>query len=160
MPDIPLHRSAGQSAAARRTNKLLAKSNWFRKTSDDPTEGEESQGGVADRKGVVAGGKARQNAQESNEKAKAVRTKTVMLVEFSKGGMLLKKMRETLDRVTPMMGLKVRVAEQGGTSLGSLLSNKNLWSGQECGRVVCRTCARPEERKEPCTVRNVVYESE
>ena len=54
---------------------------------------------------------------------------------------------------------KVRVAENGGTSLGSLLSNKNLWSDLECGRVACRTCAQPDERKEPCTLRNVVYES-
>ena len=52
-----------------------------------------------------------------------------MFVEFSKGGMLQKKIRETLVRVTPMMGFKVRVAEKGATTLGSLLSNKNLWNG-------------------------------
>ena len=49
--NIPLHMSAGQSAAARRTKKLLAKSNWFRQTSDDQTEGDECQGGVANRRG-------------------------------------------------------------------------------------------------------------
>ena len=81
--NIPLHRSAGQSAAAKRTKKLLAKSNWFRQKSNDPTEGDESKGGVADRKGVAAGGKARQAAQESSEKAKAFRTTTVMFIEFS-----------------------------------------------------------------------------
>ena len=59
-----------------------------------------------------------------------------------------------------MMGFKVRVAEKGGTNLGSLLSNINLWNGQECGRGTCRTCAQTDEKKEPCTLRNVVYESE
>ena len=74
--------------------------------------------------------------------------------------MLQKRMRdsrETLDKLTPMMKFKVRVVEKGGTTLGSLLSNKNLSSGQECGRRMCRTCAQPDEKKEPCTLRNVVY---
>jgi hypothetical protein len=62
--------------------------------------------------------------------------------------------------MTEMLGFRVRVAEEGGTSLGSLLSNKNLWSGDHCGRATCRTCAQPDERKEPCTLRNIIYESE
>ena len=46
-----LHRNAGQSAAARRTKKLLAKSNWFRQTAGDTDDGEDGQEGVADRRG-------------------------------------------------------------------------------------------------------------
>ena len=30
----------------------------------------------------------------------------------------------------------------------------------ECGRTNCRTCAQPGDKKEPCTTRNVLYESE
>ena len=41
-----------------------------------------------------------------------------------------------------------------------MLSNKNLWSGEECGRQTCITCAQEYEKKEPCTLRNIVYESE
>ena len=89
-----------------------------------------------------------------------LRTTTVMFVEFSRGGSLQKCIRDALDRITPILGFKVRVTEKGGTPLGSLLSNKNLWSGDPCGRVKCRTCAQAEEKKEPCTARNVVYESE
>ena len=69
-------------------------------------------------------------------------------------------MRECLDKLSPMLGFKVRVAEKGGTPLSSLLSNKDLWSGQECGRGLCRTCKQVGEKKEPCMRRNVVYESE
>jgi hypothetical protein len=83
-----------------------------------------------------------------------------MSVEFSRGGSLQKCMRDVLDRIAPMLGFEVRVTEKGGTTLGSLLSNKNLWSGDPCGRVKCRTCAQEEEKKEPCTARNIVYESE
>jgi hypothetical protein len=48
-------------------------------------------------------------------------------------------------------------------SLKDLVDRKeNVFStsGQECGRTSCRTCAQPEEKKEVCTQRNVVYESE
>ena len=54
----------------------------------------------------------------------------MIFVEFSKGGELQKRMRDGLDRITPMLGFKVRVTEKGGTTLGSLLSNKKLWSGE------------------------------
>jgi hypothetical protein len=157
--NIPLHRNAGQSAAARRTKKLLAKSNWFRQTAGDTDDGEDGQDGVADRRGGTTRGQSSQGGKESS-KTVPLRTSTVLFVEFTKGGTLQKMVRETLDRLTPMLKFKVKVAEKGGTTLGSLLSNKNLWSGQECGRTACRTCAQPDERKEPCTLRNVVYESE
>ena len=47
-------------------------------------------------------------------------------MEFTRGGSLQKEMKEVLDRLTPMMGFRVRVTERGGSTLGSLLSNKNL----------------------------------
>ena len=79
----------------------------------------------------------------------ALRTTSVLFVEFSKGGELQKTMRDSLDKLTPMLRFKVRVSEKGGTALASLLSNKDLWSGQPCGRGTCRTCTQHDERKEP-----------
>ena len=82
-----------------------------------------------------------------------------LFVEFTRGGELQKRMRECLDSMSPMLGFRVRVSEKGGTTLDSLLSNKNLWSGEHCGRGMCQTCAQPDEKKEPSSLRNVVYES-
>ena len=61
-----------------------------------------------------------------------------------------------------MLGFKVRVSEKGGTPLSSLLSNKNLWKGQPCGREgsECYPCQQKTDVKEPCTQRNILYESE
>ena len=59
----------------------------------------------------------------------------------------------------PTIGFGVRVIERGRTNLGSMLSNKNLWSGKLCGRGQYRPCAQDEEKKEPCTDKNIVYES-
>ena len=54
----------------------------------------------------------------------------------------------------------MKVTERGGTKLGSLLSNKNLWSGMECGRQECRTCTQEGGKREDCVKRNILYESE
>ena len=116
----PLHRSAQQSAASRRTKKLLARSNWFRDGRDEADLGEESswqreeQSAQPGGKKRVARGRVTRNEQP---KAKELVTTTVLFVEFSRGGMLQKCMRDTLDRLTPMMGFRVRVAERGGGPL-------------------------------------------
>ena len=54
----------------------------------------------------------------------------------------------------------MKLTERGGTKLGSLLSNKNLWSGMECGRQECKTCIQTGDKREDCVRRNILYESE
>jgi hypothetical protein len=118
----PLHRSSGQSAASRRTKKLLAKSNWFRSAKEESETGEKSSQpwedqascGVGARKGVARAGRKPQGAGQKPEAKQELRTTTVLFVEFSKGGSLQKSMREVLDRLTPMLGFRVRVTERGG----------------------------------------------
>ena len=75
---------------------------------------------------------------------------SVLFVEFTKGGELQKTLKETMDRLEPMLEFRFRVAERGGTSLGSLLSNKNLWKGDPCQRPSCMPCGQEGEKKEPC----------
>ena len=172
----PVHRSSQQSAGARRTKKLLARTKWFR--DEGQAEKERTPEAGPSRQGAVQTGPWRSRpearnrvAQESKntgqrqqgvvtKKSKELKTTTVLFVEFSKGGALQKTIKECLEKLSPMLGFKTRVAEKGGTPLSSLLSNKDPWSGVACGRAMCRTCAQPEERKEPCMRRNVVYESE
>jgi hypothetical protein len=155
----PLHRSANESAKSRRTKKLLARSQWFRSDDEFDEEKEYRESMKSTPSPTSSEGHGKNPRQEKQAGAK-LRTTTVMFVEFSRGGSLQKCLRDALDRISPMLGFKVRVTEKGGTALGSLLSNKNLWSGDPCGRVKCCTCAQEDEKKEPCTARNVVYESE
>ena len=112
------------------------------------------------KKDRVAGGRWTEQRNRGDSSQARLSTTSVLFVEFSRGGSLQKRMKECLDKISPMLGFKVRVTEKGGTPLSSLLSNKDLWSGVECGRETCRTCAQPGERKEPCMQRNIVYESE
>ena len=59
-----------------------------------------------------------------------------------------------------MVGFIMRVTERGGITLGSMLSNKNLWTGTECGRPECRPCRQTGEKREDCIRRNILYESQ
>ena len=115
----PLHKSATQSATARRTKKLLAKCNWFRQTPEGDEErfSEESSWEERSARPVPEQSKGKRTAKE-----KELRISTVMFVEFTKGGSLQKSIREVVDRITPMLGFRMRVTEKGGTQLGSLLS--------------------------------------
>ena len=58
-----------------------------------------------------------------------------------------------------MLGFSRMVVERGGTGLGALLYNKNLWSGAHCVRGVCRTCKQPGDRKKDCKSRIIVFVS-
>jgi hypothetical protein len=155
---IPLHRSAGQSSGARRKKKLLANSNWFREPSKD--EGEQDNPAGGKQTGHYSSRAPLPRTQRAAPQTAKLRTTSILFVEFSNGGLLQKKMRECLDKITPLLGFRVRVTEKGGTALGSLLSNKDLWRGEPCGRTSCKPCAQPGDKKEPCIRCNIVYESE
>ena len=64
-----------------------------------------------------------------------------------------------IDRLSSLVGFTMRVTERGGTKLGSLLSNKNLWAA-ECGRKDCRVCVQSGDKREDCVRRNILNESE
>ena len=68
-------------------------------------------------------------------------------------------MSETLRRLEPILGFKLKVVENAGTSLGQMLSNKNPWAGSKCGRPDCFPCKQQTEHVENCGIQNVVYES-
>ena len=59
-----------------------------------------------------------------------------------------------------MVGFNMRVTERAGTTLGSMLSNKNVGSKLECGRVECRVCYQADDKRQDCVRRNILYESE
>ena len=58
-----------------------------------------------------------------------------------------------------MLGFKIKIQEKGGTKIQDVLSNKNLWTGEKCGREECTPCGQNLEKTQDCTVRNIVYES-
>ena len=100
------------------------------------------------------GGNCLPTPSEKPVESKEIKITTVLFTEWSKGSSLQR------TRLAPILGFKVRVTERRGTELSSLLSSKDLWRGQHCGRGLCVTCRQREgESKQPCKMRNVVYKS-
>ena len=131
---VKLHRTSTDSQGARVRKKLLARTNWFkkrrRKDDQDPN---------TRRSGCGVKGAQRGGSVEPEQK-------TVLFVEQSPGGELAKRIRESLRRMEPTLGFKVKVVERTGRSLGSKFPLNNLWAGVKCGCEDCVTCEQGGRR--------------
>ena len=162
----PFHRTAAASARSRKIKILTAKQSWFKgKPESDITTDRKEQCGIG------TGDRGRSGLRRGNNNmavvadlSKTSRMKaeptTVLFCEYSKGGDLQSKLKGVAVRLAPLVGFHMKVTERGGRKLGSLLSNKNLWSGMECGRQECKTCIQTGDKREDCVRRNILYESE
>ena len=83
---------------------------------------------------------------------------TVVFVPSTRGSTLLKSLRDEEEKMAEMTGFRVKYQEAGGSVLSNAF-DKNLGSGLHCGRLACPPCSKPDERKENCRSRNIVYES-
>ena len=82
---------------------------------------------------------------------------TVVFVPSTRFSLLLRSLRDEEDKMAVMTGFRVKYQEAGGSVLSNAF-DKDLGRGQNCGRVPCPPCEKPEKR-ENCRSRNVVYES-
>ena len=73
------------------------------------------------------------------------------------GSILVRSLREEEDKMAEITGFRVKYQEAGGSILSNAF-NKNLGTGQHCGREECPTCKKPEGRID-CKARNIMYES-
>ena len=144
----PINRSAASSGASRRRKKLIGKSEWFRKEKESNNTLDEEPDMPANNINQHPGLRLPRHSPSNNEcrvppatpRQNNIRTTSVLFVEQSKGGSLAKSIRETITRLSPMLGFNIKVVENAGRSLGSIFSNKNPWSGQVCGRQNCHPC--------------------
>ena len=83
----------------------------------------------------------------------------MIFVEHTRGEALASALKGTIQRLNPMLRFKMKVVENAGSSLASLLLNKNPCAGSMCGRKTCFPCKQVSEKVELCTLRNIVYET-
>ena len=82
-----------------------------------------------------------------------------MFVDQTRGGTLAQALRGKMESLGPMLGYRFRIVENAGTTLSSMLSNKNPWSGSTCGRKKFHPCDQKTEKVEAYSAGNVLYES-
>ena len=97
---IPLYRTSEDSGATRAKKRLLGKSTWF--------------------KGGIKRGPGIQNKRKTGVKRKRcededLKTRSVMFVEYTRGGEMAKKLRLELGKMENLMGFRMKVIERTGT---------------------------------------------
>jgi hypothetical protein len=169
----PLHQNSGQSKAKRQRNKLLGKSEWFRKERKDDCQEDDledcatqsqrwSQDNMGERRQDDSLGGLETGCTEDSSGKKVqetLRTTSVLFVEQTRGGSLARSLKLVESRLSTMMGFHFRVVEKAGSKLQQLLSNSNLWAGMNCGRSDCTTCRQGGEDLPDCKARSLMYES-
>ena len=148
-----LHRSSGESSAARTRKKLTGKSEWFRKADQTGKEADEEEDKSLD-KWRKAGKKDGKETEDCK-----LETRSVLFVEQSKGGELAKRLREVERKANKIVGYKTKIVEGVGNKLKDLLPNANPWKGAHCGREKCIPCNQPTDQKQDCRRRNIIYEN-
>jgi hypothetical protein len=152
-----LHRQAGESYNTRVRRKLCGKTEWYR---DE----------ISLDKGLATESNANPELEytppsiDTQHKKKikndrSIKTRSVLFVEQTRGGKLMKLLKETQSRLTGMLGFKLKIEERGGTKLSMLLPNTNPWRGAPCGRADCVTCNQGGDHLPDCTRRNILYEN-
>ena len=56
-------------------------------------------------------------------------TRSVIFVEYSEGGILIKKVREVLRRMEGILGCKIKAVEKTGVPISRQFPLTNLWEG-------------------------------
>ena len=144
-----LRRTSRESLGARIRNKLIGKSNWFRKgrKSAQQEESKKARNGKVGRK-------------KDQPTTPWTAPRSVLFVEQTNGGELATKLRELLVRIEPVLGFKIKVVERCGTTIKDSFPQAALWEGTKCGRESCITCEQGGEIPlPPCTKPSLVYEN-
>ena len=154
-----LHRSAKESSHGRGKKKLLGRSEWFRNKAKSQPDSSDSGVGCdqVNTPPRMERGHGKKSCAKPNPTGAKIRT--VLFVEQTRGGRLMKALKEVEARLSGMLGFRTKIVERGGTSLKDLLPNTNPWAGSSCGRTDCVTCNQGVEEIPDCTRRSLVYEN-
>ena len=120
----------------------MKKSNWFR---GDLKEGWKSRTKTVKKRAFQRDGKVRG------------KNTTVVFVPSTRGGLLVRKLKEEEDRMADITGFRIKFQEAGGSKLINCF-DKDLGKGLHCGRTPCPPCDSTDKRQN-CRSRNLVYES-
>ena len=125
----------------------MAKTSWYKKKGKEDLYRKDQ------------GRKSTNDPEKKDEEMKQLEHKTVIFVEQTPRGELAKRLRETLTRISPILGFGVKVVERSESSLKSQFPQASLWEGSHCGRDSCITCNQGADFMTHCSKKSLVYEN-
>ena len=86
-----------------------------------------------------------------------------MFVPFTPNSELAKLLRENEEKLAKLTRMKIKIVERTGSKLLDLLTNSNLWQGQDCGRLNCLLFYTKSETgkltTQECSKRSLAYQT-
>ena len=139
--EIPMNRPHHFEAKRHRQKKMMARSNWFKRSRDQEPD---------------HGGQDNSNVRSSNMKVtdQPNPPETVMFVPHTPGGQLKKILQGIDDQVTSGQYGKVRMVEKLGNTLIQSIGNQAPWRSSHCGRLDFWPC---KSKEGACRKHSVVY---
>ena len=89
--------------------------------------------------------------------------RSVMFVPFTWDGILVKRLRQSEEKMSPLTNWRIKFVERAGVKVQDMLHTSNPWQGADCGREKCLLDITKMETgkltSQSCTRRSVVYET-
>ena len=136
-----LHRDGATIKSFTRFKKVSLKQEWYKKKSRDKRPALRSW----------------RNKKSSKQKSGCQNTTPVapIFVPRTPGGALAQKVRRIEEEYNKISSRRVKVVEEGGSTLSQLLFRPDPWEGRNCMRVSCPSCKH--QKGGNCYKRSVTY---
>ena len=63
--------------------------------------------------------------------------RSVMFVPFTWDGILVKRLRQSEEKMSPFTNWRIKFVERAGVKVQDMLHTSNPWQGADCGREKC-----------------------
>ena len=111
-----MYRPAHKTAKARERKKLLERETWYKEKEQESNEGEDKNSPRSNK---------RKSSMRGQEKRQEHPIKAVMIVPFTPGGELAKKLRENEEKLSNLTKNRIKIVERAGVKIKDLLKKSN-----------------------------------
>ena len=156
----PFYRHAQTTVKDRLEKELIEKESWYKAKEDieeSPTKRIKLNQEPAPNRKTTSNKNYKKPKNNTN-----YNIKSVMFVPHTTNSGLAKVLREKEETIENVTGDRIKIVERSGRRLEDILSSKDPWKGQDCGRPNCFICSTKsitgKDRNKDCTKKNVLYE--
>ena len=155
-----IHRSSGKSLHTKYKKKVVAKNTWYLSKKEKGEKEEEKSSNVAWRRSPPRrkNPNTKKNDLKKNQQVTDPRTVSVLFVPQTVGGELARRLKAAEEELSVLLKDKVKIVEQTGKTLKSVLVKADPSSAASCGRDKCVICL-DEKQRGTCKVRSVTYQT-
>ena len=162
---IPYHREGYRTLEGRVKKKLMDKKSWYKRkvVEEEKVKPDTRTRKARENIGRTSRGKEKGAENREETDGRTVEIKSIIFVQETKNSGLIKKLRETEEKMAATSGYRIKFVERCGDKMVDILTQSNPWKGKDCEREGCMICITRTETgkgmRQSCSSRNVTYET-